>query len=401
MKKSNGIKKTSFPNFGFNLRTKTKFGVGEALNLGNYLKEFSFEKIGVILDSGIANLKYTKEILNNFKKANFKKIQVWVYDLKREPDYDSLDRIKLIFLDKNSKPLVNCFVGIGGGSVIDFAKGLATLLTNPGKAITYRGFPTNINPSLPVIAVPTTAGTGSEVTYNASFISWQEKKKMGINIPYNFPVLAILDPTLTLSCPKSVVISSGFDALVHLIEGYASLKSGALTKIFAREGFKLIFNNLSKVIDTPKNIEIRANLQLGTYLGGLALLGSGGGPTGALSYPLGVHFKVPHGLAGGVFLAHIVEYNVKNGYDYSQLYDLIENSDGTLDKKTKNQLFSEKIFRLSKKLDIPSNLREFGVNEGNIETLIKETENLKNGFSQNPIPFSVEQGKKLLTKLIK
>ncbi len=385
----------------FILKTKMEFGPGEALNLGKFLKELKFQRIGIIVDAGVFNLDYLKEVLDGVKKQDFERVKIWQYDLKAEPDYDSLDRIKLEFLQENQKPLVDCFVGIGGGSVIDFAKGLATLVVNPGKAIDYRGFPTDINPSLPTVALPTTAGTGSEVTYNAVFISLQEKKKLGINTMNNFPVLAILDPKLTLSCPESITVSSGMDALTHTLESYVACQANSLTKVFAREAFRLIFNNLSKVLDNPEDIKIRANLQMAAFLAGISLINSGSGPAGALSYSLGVHFKVPHGLAGAVFLPYIVEHNVKNGYDYSELYNLIEGVDKSLEKEKKNQLFSEKIFELSKKLGIPANLRDFGVVENNIDVLLRETESLDKAFAQNSIPFSVEEGKKLLIKLIK
>lgn len=394
------MSKTKIKPFEFILKTKTRFGVGEALNLGRYLKELSFKSPGIILDPGISQLRYTKEILSNIKKEGLRKVKIWKYNLGGEPDYDSLDKIKQFFLDKNSRPQVDCLVGIGGGSCMDFAKGLATLLVNPGKAITYRGFPIDINPSLPTIALPTTAGTGSEVTYFAVFIDFKGKKKFGINTPYNFPVLAILDPNLTLSCPRKVLVSSGMDALTHSLETYGSLRSNPLAKAFSREGFRLVFNNLLKVLNNPKDLEIRANLQLGAYLGGMALLGSGGGPTGALSYLLGVHFKVPHGIAGAVFLPHIVEHNVKGGYDYSELYDLIERVDKSINRKEKNKIFSKKLFELCKKLGVPTGLRSFGVKEENINVLIKETESLQNTFSLNPVSFSVGEGKKLLLKLI-
>ena len=374
--------------FEFNLKTKIKFGTGEALNLGNYLKELGFNKVGVIVDSGVFNVDYVREVLENIKKQGFEIVKIWEYDLKAEPDYDSLDRVRLEFLSESSNPVVDCFVGIGGGSVIDFSKGLATIVKNPGKAIDYRGFPTNINVPLPVIAIPTTAGTGSEVTYNAVFIDLQEKKKLGINTMHNFPILAILDPKLTLSCPKSVIVSSGMDALTHTLESYVAVQANSLTRIFAKQAFKLIFNNLSRVLDEPENLEIRANLQLGAYLAGISLMNSGSGPAGALSYILGTHFKVPHGLAGAIFLPHIIEYNIKNGYDYKELYN-------------KNEMFSEKLFELCQKLGVPSNLREFGVNEENIDILLKEIEILDKAFAQNPIPFSVQEGKKLLIKLTK
>jgi alcohol dehydrogenase len=386
--------------FEFELKTKTKFGVNEALNIGRYLKELSFKKIGIIVDSVIFNLDYTKKILENIGKEKFNFIKIWKYNLGGEPDYDSLDKIKLLFLNKKGKSEVDCFVGIGGGSVIDFAKGLATLAVNPGKAIKYRGFPADLNPSLPTIALPTTAGTGSEVTYNAVFIDRKEKKKLGINTIYNFPVLAILDPILTLSCSKTVTVSSGIDALVHVLEGYVSRGSNYFARIFAKDGFRLIFNNLSKVLDRPKDIEIRANLQLGAYFGGLTLLGSGGGPTGALSYLLGVHFKVPHGIAGGVFLPYIVEFNVKKGFDYSELYESIEGKREVASKKLKNQLFAKEIFKLCQKIGVPSNIKVFGVDKENIKVLLDEAVNFEKAFLQNPVPFAVEEGKKLLTNLI-
>jgi len=385
--------------FEFNLRTRTYFGAGSATKLGEYLKELSFERVGIVIDPAIYKTDYGKKVLKSVEGKRFDTVKIWVYDLDGEPDYDSLDQKKSIFMSKNATPLVDCFVGIGGGSVMDFAKGLATLVVNPGKAIEYRGFPENLSPSLPTIAVPTTAGTGSEVTYNAVFINWNEKKKLGINTKHNFPVLAILDPNLTLSCPKSVTVSSGVDALVHALESYAARQSNPLTKVFARAAFKLIFNNLSKVLGDPSNIEIRANLQLGAYLAGISLMNSGSGPAGALSYPLGVHFRVPHGYAGGVFLPHIIKFNVKKGYDYSELYDLIENADKPKRKEEKNHLFSQKLFELCDSLGIPSSLRSFGVNKSNIDTLLKETENLGKAFTQNPIPFSVEDGKKLLMEM--
>ena len=387
--------------FEFHLKTRARFGAGQALNLGKYLKTFSFQRIGLILDSGVFHLKYTKEILKNIKKEKFKKVKIWEYNLGAEPDYDSLDKIKVKFLDKDLKPTVDCFVGIGGGSVMDFAKGLSTLVVNSGKARDYRGFPTDINPSLPMIALPTTSGTGSEVTYNAVFIDHKDKKKLGINTKHNFPVLAILDPNLTVSCPEFITVSSGIDALVHSLETFSSPQSNPLAKIFAKQAFDIIFNNLDKVLENPKDIEIRANLQLGAYLAGMSLLGSGGGPTGALSYPLGVHFKVPHGIAGGVFLPYIIEYNVKNGYDYSELYDFIKGTDKCLNKRKKSQVFSQRLFELCKKLKIPQTLKDFNINKQNIDILLKEIEYLEKAFARNPIPFSVEEGKKLLMKLIK
>lgn len=370
--------------FEFNLKTKLKVGESEALNSGKYLKEIGFKRIALIIDAGVFNLDYTKQIIEKIREQNFDSLKTWEYNLGGEPNYESLDEMRSAFS-------ADCFVAIGGGSVIDFAKGLATLANNPEPALNYRGFPANLKPSLPVIALPTTAGTGSEVTFNAVFISQKDKKKLGINTLNNFPVLAILDPKLTLSCPKRIIASSGLDALTHSLESYVAIQANGLTRIFAKEAFKFIFNNLWKVFDDMENLEIRKNLQLGAYLAGISLMNSGSGPAGALSYPLGVHFKVPHGLGNAIFLPYVVEHNFKNGYDYSELDKLAE-AEGE---------FPQKIFNLCKKLEAPENLNELGITKENAEVFLKDVEVLDKAFAQNPIPFTVEDGKKLVLNLIK
>ncbi len=386
--------------FDFNLKTNAKFGKGKALHLAQYLKELSLFKPGIIIDSGIAELEYPKNVLSNLEKDSDFTVKPWVYDLRHEPDYDSLDRIKMMFLDPSGKPMIDCFVGIGGGSVIDFAKGLSTIVVNSGKAIQYKGFPVNIQPSLPTIAIPTTAGTGSEVTYNAVFTDNTQKKKLGINTRNNYPALAILDPLFTVNSPMSVTVSSGMDALVHTLESFAAVQSNPMNRIFAYEAFSMIFNNLFLVNDNPSDIEIRAKIQYGAYLAGISLINSGSGPSGALSYPLGVHFKVPHGMAGAVFIPYIIRHNVDAGYDYSSLYDLIDGTNRLASKELKNKLFVEKIFLLCKKIGVPENLSGFGVNTNTVNLLLSEIGSLNLAFAQNPVPFTVEDGKRLINSMI-
>jgi alcohol dehydrogenase class IV len=387
--------------FEFNLKTKTRFGIGEALSLGQYLKELSIKRVGIVIDSAILDLDYSRQILDSIRNQDFLYVNVWAYDLKAEPDYESLDRIKMLFLNSSGEPAVDCFVGIGGGSVIDFAKGLATVTVNPGPAIRYRGFPKGIKPSLPTIALPTTAGTGSEVTYNAVFIEWNEKVKYGINTMNNFPALAILDPNLVKTCPQSVALSSGMDALVHTMESYMTNGANPMTQIFAREAFYLLFNNLPRIFEERDIIEYWARVQFGAYLAGISLFNAGAGPAGAFSYSLGVHFRVPHGIGGAVFLPPIVEHNAKRGYDFSELYDLIEGADRSLDKKTKSRLFVSEFHNLYKRLDLKCEITQFGVNASNIGILLKEVDDFTGAFEQNPVPFTIDDGKELLARMIR
>jgi alcohol dehydrogenase len=387
-------------NFDFVLNTNAKFGSGRALHLGTYLQEMSFHRPGIIIDKGISDTPYVKKVIGNVKEKNFDNLVIWIYNIGAEPDYDSLDKIKKLFLNSTGDPVVDCFVGIGGGSVIDFAKGLATVVVNRGDAIQYRGFPTGLKRPLPTIALPTTAGTGSEVTYNAVFIDWKEKKKLGINTTMNFPALAIIDPQFTISSPQFVTVSSGMDAIVHAIGSYASPKSNPLTRLFAREAFRYLYDNLYSVIDHPENSDIRANIQYGAYLASVSLMNSSSDPAGALSYPLGVEFKVPHGIAGGVFLPHVIEHNVNKGFDYSELYFLISKANPHLNLKKRNKHFSELMFELCNKLKVPVTLKVFGVTESNIGVLLKAAELRKAAFDLNPVEFSVDDAKKLLLKLV-
>jgi alcohol dehydrogenase len=385
--------------FDFNVKTNAKFGAEKALRLAQYLKELSLSRPGIIVDGGIAGLEYPKKIIATLEKDPNISAKIWVYDLRHEPDYDSLDRIKAIFLDASGKPVTDCFIGIGGGSVLDFAKGLATVVVNPGKAVQYKGFPTGIVPSLPTIAIPTTAGTGSEVTYNAVFTDNDAKRKLGINTRNNYPALAILDPLFTVNSPMSVAVSSGMDALVHTLETYMAVQANPMSRIFSREAFFMLFNNLPWVKDAPGDVDVRAKVQYGAYLAGIALINSGSGVAGALSYPLGVHYKVPHGIAGAVFIAHVVQHNVKAGYDYSELFDLIEGADRTLPAKVKNDQFSEKLFALCKKLEVPVDLGGFGVNASTVSLFLDEIPSLERAFAQNPVPFTVEDGEKLVRSM--
>jgi alcohol dehydrogenase len=253
---------------------------------------------------------------------------------------------------------------------------------------------------LPTIAIPTTAGTGSEVTYNAVFTDNETKKKLGINTRHNFPAIAILDPLFTVNSPLPVTVSSGMDALVHTLESYAAVQSNPMNRVFAREAFCLVFNNLHLVKEYPGDISVRAGLQTGAYLAGISLINSGSGPAGALSYPLGVHFKVPHGIAGAVFLPHIIRHNVEHGYDYSELYCLISGADPALPCNLRNRVFTDKISSLADQLGVPKRLTAFGVNAENISVLLSEMAGLAKAFEQNPVPFTVDNARDLLMRMI-
>jgi alcohol dehydrogenase class IV len=226
-----------------------------------------------------------------------------------EPDYDYLEQCR--------EQLQGCaqqlqgLVGVGGGSTLDLTKALSVLLTNPGPAISYRGFNLIQQDGIPVIALPTTAGTGAEVTPNAVFTDRREQRRLGINTPRYVPTLALLDPLLTVTCPRSVTVASGIDALMQSIESFTSIHATSVSRMFSRQAFALVFQALPRVVHELEDVILRGQLQLGAYYSGIALMNASSGPAGALSYPLGVHFHVPHGLAHAVAEPTIVQWNVE------------------------------------------------------------------------------------------
>lgn len=385
---------TGGKSFRFMLSTNLVFGLNSSEQLGTQIKSLGYLNIGIIIDQGVFNHPQSEKALKSIEQTG---VSFKVYKNESvEPTYDYLEQFKKQLINKKH----DCLVGIGGGSTLDLAKGLAILLANKGKALSYRGFPQLKNKPLAVVALATTAGTGSEATYNAVFTDSQEKKKLGINYIHNFPVCAIIDPLFTINCPKSVTVSSGCDALVHTLESYVHKNHTPVSRIYSKEAFRLLYQGLSEVLDKPKDTAIRADLALGAYYAAVALINSGSGPSGAFSYPLGAVYHVPHGYAGGVFIAHITKINVEKGYtDYDQLYDLIEGVDKNISPNEKNINFAKRIQELMNKLEVPKSLSNYNLNSEDIDFMITQYEVLKAAIDQNPIEISKDDVVKMMEGL--
>ena len=370
-------------------------GSGISKNISEHLREYGWERIGLVIDKGLYEKnRYVVEIIK-ILKDKLKRVIVLVNEMP-EPTYDYLDKTKAVF----SKPVLDCFVGIGGGSTLDLTKGLAVLKTNKGKAINYRGFGKVQKVPLPVVAVPSTAGTGSDVTPWAVFIDVKERWKFGINTEYNYPRLAFYDPRMLDSCPPGVYASAGMDAITHSLESFAAKNATFFSRDFSKRAFKLLFENLKKIAKGDRKKETKTNLLIGSGFAGIALMNSGAGPAGALSYPLGVYFDVPHGVAGSVFLPAVIKYNVDNGYnEYSELYDILYDNP-SMPAPEKSMRFAEEIKNLSDELGIPANLKGFGVkSEDDLKLIIDNSMQLKAAFRQNPVKFGKKEIKQVIYSL--
>ena len=367
--------------FRFWLKTDVRIGPGSSLELINYIKENNCINVALIVDQGVKENSQVKKILQKFKG------QIEYLDVS-EADYEFLEHFRKRFSGK-----IDLFVAIGGGSAIDVNKAMSVLLVNKKLAIEYRGFGMIKNAGPPVIALPTTAGSGSEITPNASFIDKNQMKKMGINTNLYIPVLALLDPLLTVTCPKSVTVGSGMDAVIHALEAYTAKAATPMSKIFSREALKILLRDLPLVVKDPHNIELRQNLQMGAFLAGVAMINSSGSLTAALSYPLGVHFRVAHGMAGAVYLAKVVRMNFVSGTKvYHELDDILPIG------SKKN--FVEYLGKMSQDLEIPASISKFGVTKNDLPMLAAELMTFTGALEQNPVKVTRKMIEEFMVKMI-
>jgi alcohol dehydrogenase len=364
----------------FTLNTDLRAGEGAATLAVGYAGENGAQRVCVILDSGLSGNEHARKLIADLEAA-VGHVQVLESDAV-EPTYDYLDEFR-----RRPEPELDLMIGIGGGSTLDLAKAVSVLVTNPGPAISYRGFDLIKEPGVPLIAIPTTAGTGSEVTPNAVFTDSSEMRKFGINTSLYLPRLALLDPLMTLSCPREPTISSGIDALVHSTESFVAKGGTDISRVYSRGAFRLIIRNLPVVVEHPDDVEARLRMQLAAFFAGAALMNAGAGPAGALSYPIGVHHKVPHGIAGGVFLAPVAEWNLERGATaYAGLADLLpEPPPAGASEEEKSADVVVAIRALVDRLDVPQTLTVFGIGEEDVPELVEQTFLLEPALLQNPV----------------
>lgn len=279
--------------------------------------------------------------------------------------------------------------GIGGGSSLDVAKAASVIITNGGSVRDYQGLNKVPGPGLPKIMIPTTAGTGSEVTFTAVFIRKDEKKKAGINSPFLYPEYAILDPVLTVSLPPNVTASTGLDALCHAIESYISKKANFLSETVSLCAIKYIWENLPIAYSNGENLKAREKMLYGSFLAGLGLANAGVTAVHSISYPLGGTYGVPHGIGNGLLLPYVLEFNIEKDISYTvdgKLASIVEiikpEFKGT--EKQKAKFLVEEIKKFLEMFKIPR-LRDFKIDRKNFEKLAEDALLVSVPIENNPV----------------
>lgn len=291
--------------FDFQPRTRVVYGAGRFAQLGQIAAEFGIPDVLLVTDPGLKAAGHSDTATRLLQDVG---LNVSVFDdVAPNPTTDDVDRC----VEFASQRGVKLLVGLGGGSSMDCAKGANFLLTNGGRMQDYRGVGKATKEMLPMIAVPTTSGTGSEAQSFAVIADAETHMKMPCGDSKAACRVAILDPELTVTMPQSVAAATGIDAMTHAIESFVTTKRNPVSQMFARQAWQLLSAAFPVVMQEPGNVDARGHMLLGAHFAGAAIETSMLGAAHATANPLSAHFNTVHGIAVGVMLPHIIRWNTK------------------------------------------------------------------------------------------
>lgn len=355
----------------------------------NVLKSRKLSRVLLVTDKGISSLGLTAPLENALKKND---IQVFVFDKTvANPTTQNVEDCLSMYNSNNC----NVIIAFGGGSAMDCAKATGARIARPNKSLGKMKGILKVGKKLPLlIAIPTTAGTGSETTLAAVITDSETRHKYAINDFPLIPRYAVLMPELTLKLPKSITSTTGMDALTHAVEAYIGNSTTRGTRKASLFAVKTIFENLQVAYDDGSNIKARENMLLASYKAGVAFTKSYVGYVHAVAHSLGGKYNIPHGLANAILLPYILKaYGRKI---YKKLW-LLGSFAGLFDKKTPipvgAKLFIEKIEELNKKMDIGTKIAE--INEKDIKMLTKIAEKEANPLYPVPVLWTSKQLEKI------
>ncbi len=363
----------------FRTTPRIVMGLGALKNLAAEVGALKAKKILIVTDQGLIDAGLVSQVQEVLDKAG---IQNAIFkDVEADPRYE----IVADCVAKIRSEDVDLIVGFGGGSPIDIAKVSAVMATNEGPISEYFGIDLVPQPGLPTIIIPTTAGTGSEVTPIAILSDHTEKLKKGIVSSYLFPSVALLDPELTLGLPPDVTAATGMDALIHAIESYTSKNASSLSDLLASQAMNLISRNIRTAFADGSNLTARSNMLEGSLLAGMAFCNAGVTAVHAFAYPIGAEFHIPHGVANSIMLTPVMEFNkLGNLEKFARIADYLGENTAGLSTRDAANTAVEAMRNLAADLKIPGHLSEFGIEEKHIPELAEGVMKVTRLLANNP-----------------
>ncbi len=343
------------------------FGVGSRGNLANVVKDLGGRHALIITSQNLINQGFITELEGLIRQGGA--ISTIWSQVENEPNTKIIEQGVKIIREAGCDFILGC----GGGSVMDVAKGIAMLFSNTGKIEDYFRGQEIRQPSLPTILVPTTSGTGAEVTQNALFFLEAEQTKKAISSPLLIPHTAMVDPELTLQLPANITASTGFDALCHAIECYTSKNASPFSDLYAIEAIRLISTHLRDAVYNGSLLSAREGMSKASLYGGLAIVAAGTTAVHALSYPLQGICRIPHGIANAVLLPYVMEFNlVGNISRFAAISEALGQPTDRMHVRDAAQMGVEIVRELSEDVGIPKRMSDIGVTADLIPKFVPE-----------------------------
>jgi len=364
--------------FEFSSRTRIVFGLGVLERLGNLARDLGFKRTLLVADAGVVNAGHAARATRVLEAAGIHSILF--PEFGANPDSAMVEAGRAF-----AQPLgLDSVIGLGGGSSLDCEKGINFLLTNGGSMGNYRGYGKASTPLLPMIGVPTTAGTGSEAQSYAVIADAATHMKMACGDPSAAVKIALLDPELTLTAPKHVTAMSGFDAIAHAVETSVTTRRTPVSDVFSHHAWRLLNDSFERVLMYPSDFEARSAMLIGSHFAGMAIEQSMLGAAHACANPLTARYAMVHGLALAILLPRVVRWNAAtaNG-QYANLL-------GSPRRRARDEDAAESVARrledLAVAAELAGSLRDHGVDEAALPELAAQAAQQWTG-TFNPRPF--------------
>jgi len=379
--------------FEMGLPRRVIAGEGATSEILNIVEETGLNNILLLADGGAyraGSITKIEEMLSRFNVT-------LLNDSPPEPEYKQVLETYNRMKDNN----IEMIIAVGGGSIMDTAKILSAISTNPDYAEDLLNPDLIKNRGLLTIFVPTSAGTGSEATQNSIVVVPEKELKVGLVNSNFIPDYVILDAEMTIKLPPSVTAATGVDAFCHAIECFISKKSNPFSDMYALKAINLISKNLRKAYTDGTDISARENMLLAAFYGGLCIASSSTVAVHALSYPLGGKYRVPHGVSNAILLPFIMEYNADHVLD--RFKDVAIAMELDIENKSDEEigdLVVEEIFNLTKDLNIPNNLKDYGITLEDLDGLVEAAAGVTRLLDNNPKEMNKEDIRNIYLKLM-
>lgn len=370
--------------FDYKPRTRVVFGVGSISRLGELATELGFHRTLLVADHGLVASGHVDEALEPLKAAPRVEV-VRFHDFEANPD-SSMVEAGTSFARAEK---IDSIIGLGGGSSMDCAKGINFLITNGGRMSDYRGYGKTSVPLLPMIGIPTTSGTGSEAQSFALISDSETHVKMACGDPGAAFKIALLDPALTVSQPRFITATSGFDALAHAVETFVTTRRNAVSDLFSSEAWRLLETNYEIVLANPGDLAARGAMQLGAYYAGLAIENSMLGATHACANPLTARYGTPHGEAIAMLLPTVVRWNESAAADRYQELLNYSTAGNTKQLFSATEALAQRLEQLAASGGLHTRLSKAGISDSDFSALAADAAEQWTG-TFNPRTFNLE-----------